>query len=173
MSAINILSLNCQGIGRLPKRTDMFQYLKEKKYHIYCLQDTHFTPGDDEKLVRARWGNDCYFSSFRSNSRGVAVLFNGNLQYWTGGKTKFLLSARICLGRTGNIFSAIGEILPKLGNPPQLIHNSRRISSRRFRGELASFVIANLGVFFLYTWCVVICVRVFTQYIILVDVSVE
>ncbi len=81
MGEIKILSLNCQGLGQLPKRTDVFHYLKEKQYHIYCIQDTHFTAGDDEKFIRARWGNDCYFSSFRSNARGVAILFNGNLDY--------------------------------------------------------------------------------------------
>ena len=59
------------------------EYLKQKQCQIYCLQDTHFTPGTDETLVRARWGNDCYFSSFKSNSRGVAILFNKilNIKY--------------------------------------------------------------------------------------------
>ncbi len=57
--------------------------------------------------------------------------------------TKFLLAASFCLGRTGNIFSVIGEILQKLANPPQLIHNSRCICSCRefasYCRELASF----------------------------------
>ncbi len=33
-----------------------------------------------KNLVRARWGNDCYLVP-SINSRGVAVLFNGNLDY--------------------------------------------------------------------------------------------
>jgi hypothetical protein len=27
------------------------------------------------------WGFDCFFSSFSSNSRGVSILFNNNLEY--------------------------------------------------------------------------------------------
>lgn len=81
MADIKILSVNVQGIGLLPKRTDMLQYLKEKNCQIYCLQDTHFCPGKDEKLVRARWEGECFFSSLKSNSRGVAILFNKNIEY--------------------------------------------------------------------------------------------
>ena len=81
MAEIEIISVNCQGIGLLPKRTDVFNYLKEKKYHIYCLQDTPFAPGADEKLVRSRWNNDCYFSSYKSNARGIAILFAKNFEY--------------------------------------------------------------------------------------------
>ena len=81
MAEIEIISVNCQGIGLLPKRTDVFNYLKEKKYHIYCLQDTHFAPGADEKLVRSRWNNDCYFSSYKSNARGIAILFAKDFEY--------------------------------------------------------------------------------------------
>ena len=45
MADIKILSVNVQGIGLLPKRTDILHYLKEKNCQIYCLQDTHFSPG--------------------------------------------------------------------------------------------------------------------------------
>ena len=75
MSEIKILSLNVQEMGLLPKRTDMLHYLKEKNYQIYCLQDTHFSPGL-EKFVQTRWNGDCYFSSYKSNARGIAILFN-------------------------------------------------------------------------------------------------
>ena len=30
MAEIEIISVNCQGIGLLPKRTDVFKYLKDK-----------------------------------------------------------------------------------------------------------------------------------------------
>lgn len=66
---------------QLPKRTDISEYLKQKHYEMYCIQDTHFTPGTEEKFVRARWGNYCYFSSFKSNSRGVTILLNKNFEY--------------------------------------------------------------------------------------------
>ena len=74
MAELNILSVNCQGIGLLPKRTDVLKYLKGKGCQIYCLQDTHFSPGVDEKFVRSRWNSDCYFSSFKSNARVQGAL---------------------------------------------------------------------------------------------------
>ena len=45
--------MNCQGLGGLSKRKDVFNYLKQKKYSIYCLQDTHFTH-KEEKYIRAQ-----------------------------------------------------------------------------------------------------------------------
>ena len=81
MAELKILTVNCQGIGLLPKRTDVLHYLKEKGCQIYCLQDTHFSPGVDEKYVRSHWNCDCYFSSFKSNARGVAILFTKTFEY--------------------------------------------------------------------------------------------
>ena len=39
MAEIEIISVNCQGIGLLPKRTDVFNYLKEKSV-IYTAYKT-------------------------------------------------------------------------------------------------------------------------------------
>ena len=74
MADLNI-SVNCQGIVLLPERIDVFSYSKGKGCQIYCFQDTHFSPGVDEKFVRACWNSDCYFSSYKSNARGIANLF--------------------------------------------------------------------------------------------------
>ena len=87
MEGINILTLNCQGLGDKNKRKDVFSYLRCRKYNIACLQDTHFTP-EIENMVRAEWGYECHFSSFKSNSRGVAVLFNNNFEYKVLKETK-------------------------------------------------------------------------------------
>ena len=59
---------------------DIFDYLKNKKCHIYCLQDTHFT-AKDEINIRDQWGSNCLFSNNRSNARGVAILFGKELDY--------------------------------------------------------------------------------------------
>ena len=80
MDSIVISSLNCQGLGNPQKRRDVFHYLKQKSYSIYCLQDTHF----DKKLlkyIKAEWGYKCFFSCYSSNSRGVAILFNNNFEF--------------------------------------------------------------------------------------------
>ena len=81
MTTVNIISYNVQGIGSSEKRIDIFSYLKNKKTaHIYCLQDVHSTPST-ENFIRTQWGNNAYFSSGSSNSRGVAILFNKNIDF--------------------------------------------------------------------------------------------
>ena len=78
--AIKILSANCQGLGSMEKRLDVFNYLKEKKCDIICLQDTHTTK-TSERFFRSQWNNECLFSSGTSNSRGVAILFSKNIDF--------------------------------------------------------------------------------------------
>ena len=79
-SELTILSSNCQGLGDRAKRKDVFSFLRNKRYNIYCLQDTHFIE-ENEHLIRNEWGYDCIFSSYKSNSRGVAILLNNNFEF--------------------------------------------------------------------------------------------
>ena len=74
MDSITILYLNCQGLGKTRKRRDVFHCLKQKSCSIYCLQDTHFST-KLETYVKAEWGYNCFFASYSSNLRGVAVMF--------------------------------------------------------------------------------------------------
>ena len=80
MADLKILTANCQGLGQVHKRLDLFNYLKSKNCQIYCLQDIHSTI-NTEALINSEWGNKCLFSSVSSNSRGCAILFNKNLDY--------------------------------------------------------------------------------------------
>ena len=80
MDNFKIMSCNCQGLGNLKKRRDIFQYLREKKCSVYFLQDTHFDV-NMEKHIRSEWGYECYFSSFNSQSRGVGIMFNNNFEF--------------------------------------------------------------------------------------------
>ena len=77
---ITFCTLNCQGLGGREKRKDVLNFLKQKKYSIYCLQDTHFT-GKEENYIRSQWGYEAYFSSFTSQARGVAIFINNNFEY--------------------------------------------------------------------------------------------
>ena len=79
-SLIKISSTNCRGLGDYAKRKDVFNYLRDKNFGIYCLQDTHFTSAL-EPYVRAEWGGEVYFNSFTSNSRGVCILFSNFIEY--------------------------------------------------------------------------------------------
>ena len=67
MSELSLLSFNTQGLQGLNKRIDVLEFLKDKKYHIYCLQDTHFTEDDVEEL-KDQWGQNCILSNFKSNA---------------------------------------------------------------------------------------------------------
>ena len=74
----HILSSNCQGRGQKGKRRDVFNYLKMKNCNVYCIQDTHFTKYI-ENDVTSMWGTYCLYNSYVSNSRGVAILFEENV----------------------------------------------------------------------------------------------
>ena len=48
---------------------------------IYCLQDTHFIEENEANIID-QWGNsNCSFSNYKSNTRGVAILFGKELDY--------------------------------------------------------------------------------------------
>ena len=81
-NALTICSANCQGLGSSSsgKRKDVMNYLKNKKFDIYFLQDTHFE-SNIEHIVRAEWGYECWFNSFTSRARGVAILFNNTFEF--------------------------------------------------------------------------------------------
>lgn len=80
MGEIKILSLNCQGLRDKQKRRDVINYLKNKKFSIYCLQDTHFIKSD-ENQIKTLWGYKVYMSYGKSNARGVAILLNNNFEF--------------------------------------------------------------------------------------------
>ena len=77
---LKISSTNCRGLGDYAKRKDVFNFLRDKKIGIYCLQDTHFTT-TLEPYIRAEWGGKVLFSSYTSNSRGVCILFSNFVEY--------------------------------------------------------------------------------------------
>ena len=77
---VKVLTYNCQGLSSVEKRLDVFNHLKSKQCHIYCLQDIHSTTSN-ENYIRLQWGSGCIYSSGTSNSRGVAILFSKNVEY--------------------------------------------------------------------------------------------
>ena len=78
MDNLKLISYNCRGLNNTKKRRDVFDFLKTKQAHIYCLQDCHFTP-DMKNRIYSEWDGECYFSFGQSNSRGICVLFKKNL----------------------------------------------------------------------------------------------
>lgn len=77
---LKVLTLNCQGLNDFNKRKDVFKNLRMKNYNIYFLQDTHFNE-KEEILIQSQWGSKAFFNSYKTNSRGVAILLNNNFEY--------------------------------------------------------------------------------------------
>ena len=80
MQTLRIGSMNVRGLSNGTKRVDVFSWLKNKNYSIYCLQDVHVGVKYESDFIRD-WGHDVVLSSFSSESRGVAVLFRPGLDY--------------------------------------------------------------------------------------------
>ena len=80
LNSIKISSTNVRGRNDFQKRRDIFHYLRQQKFQIYCLQDTHFTESQ-QPYISAEWGGKVLYSSFSSNSRGVCILFNNDFEY--------------------------------------------------------------------------------------------
>ena len=77
---LNVFSMNVRGFGNRVKRRDVFLWLKQHKYDICCLQDTHISESMIN-VVRSEWGGECVFSCLNSCSRGVAVLFSNSIEF--------------------------------------------------------------------------------------------
>jgi len=70
--------MNVRGLRDSKKRNDVFQYIRQKKVSVCCLQDFHCTMSDED-LYEREWKGTAVFSSYTSNSRGVAILFSNEL----------------------------------------------------------------------------------------------
>lgn len=73
-------SLNCRGLSSNNiKRRDFFGKYREN-YDVTFLIDTHCVK-NVEQLWTNEWGYKAVYNSYKSNSRGVAILFRNSFQY--------------------------------------------------------------------------------------------
>ena len=77
---IRICTFNCNGIKDFQKRKDIFDFVRNQKGNIICLQETHLTY-NQENFIRSSWGFNCYLAGSETNRNGVAILFNNNFDY--------------------------------------------------------------------------------------------
>ena len=78
--SISLCSYNVRGIGNANKREQIFTWLKDKKFDICLLQETH----SEEKRCdtwKQIWGKHCFFSGKCTNSEMVGILINPDLPY--------------------------------------------------------------------------------------------
>ena len=78
--AVKLSTFNCRGIQDYTKRRKVFHYLRNIESDIILLQETHCDK-NDEKIWKSQWGEQCWFASFSSNSRGVAILVRNSVSF--------------------------------------------------------------------------------------------
>uniref|UniRef100_H2ZZS5 exodeoxyribonuclease III n=1 Tax=Latimeria chalumnae TaxID=7897 RepID=H2ZZS5_LATCH len=78
--APGIVSINLSGINHPTKRKRILSFLKSHQVHVAMLQETHLTQLEHDKL-RRDWVEQCFYSSFSSKARGVAILIHKNLPF--------------------------------------------------------------------------------------------
>lgn len=79
MNDIQILSMNCRGLGDLRKRRDVVNYIRSLNFNIVFLQDTHMTP-QTLPYFDSLWDGKCYHSCHSSHSRGTCIFIRKNTQ---------------------------------------------------------------------------------------------
>ena len=75
---VKLSTFNCRGIQDFVKRRIFFHYLRNIESDIILLHETHCDK-NYEKFWKSQWGEQCWFASFSSNSRGVAILVRNSV----------------------------------------------------------------------------------------------
>ena len=99
---LKLCTFNCRGMQDHVKRRKVFHYLRSVDCDIIFLQETHSSP-NDEKLWKSQWGEKAWFSSFSSNSRGVAILIRNSVSlvfnsFYTDPNGRFLIISVVING---------------------------------------------------------------------------
>ena len=72
---LEIVTFNVRGLSDFVKRKDVFNFLRNSKADIICLQELHVT-SDSEKQFRNQWGGRAWFCSNSSSSGGVGIFIH-------------------------------------------------------------------------------------------------
>ena len=72
-SKLTILTANVNGFRNDAKRREFYSHIKSANSDILCLTDTRFD-NNLHRLIENETDHFCYFNSFQSNARGVAIL---------------------------------------------------------------------------------------------------
>ena len=77
-SKLKIIGFNCNSIGKNPKRRQVLKFLKKRNPDLLIVVDTRIAP-NIENTIKEEWGSQVLFSSFDSQSRGVALFVKKDL----------------------------------------------------------------------------------------------
>ena len=77
---LDMISANIRGLRQHFKRRDIFEYIKNLKADIICLQETHLIQ-KDLNMLRKEWNVDYFIAGNSTNSRGVMIMLNNTFEY--------------------------------------------------------------------------------------------
>ena len=103
-SNIRLVSFNCNSIGKNPKRNKVFHFLNKHRPDILIVCDTRIAK-NIENTIKEKWGGPSYFSSFDSQSRGVAIFLKKNLP---------IMILDTCSDEQGNLLGILAEFDSKI-----------------------------------------------------------
>ena len=72
---LSILSMNVKGLRRRAKRRSAFNFFKQRKFDIICLQETHITESVKDEWER-EWKNGLVYNAGTPKSLGQVILFS-------------------------------------------------------------------------------------------------
>ena len=75
-----MISINTQALQNVNCRQTDVNLIKQRKYDIISLQETHWTDDLKPDILR-EWGRNIIFNNFEPNARGAAILFHPNFDY--------------------------------------------------------------------------------------------
>jgi len=80
--ALQIITLNAQGMRDDTTRRSIYRYMKDQKADIICLQECHVNNVLDQETWTKQWGGKAIWNSGKSNRcAGVGILFSPNTQW--------------------------------------------------------------------------------------------
>ena len=110
MSQLQIVTLNCRGLGNFRKRKHIFQILKSSNVDVCFLQETHVYNNKVAHTYSKELGGKCYWSFGTSRSKGVGIWFKENLS------CEIVLLNRDMHGRLLCVTVNINNVIMKLVN---------------------------------------------------------
>ena len=72
---LHIGSLNIRGLNKTSKRLSVFNWIKQKQFHVMFLQEC-YSSKDTESIWETEWGGQIIFSHGSKHSRGTVVLIS-------------------------------------------------------------------------------------------------
>ena len=75
MAALNIVTINAQGLQDKQKRMNFFQTLRNENFDVIAIQETH-CDYNSLSAWKHEWGGNSVWTHYASDKAGVAILFN-------------------------------------------------------------------------------------------------